>query len=47
MFTGSFEVAEKWLRKGGKIATVGGDVQYVKQGMQQGAQQLRELLEQL
>jgi 2-keto-3-deoxy-L-rhamnonate aldolase RhmA len=44
MFTGTLERARKWIDRGGQIATVGGDVPYLLEGIARTRQALDEWL---
>ena len=44
MFTGTFERAEQWLSRGGKIAIVGGDLSFVTEGAAKTARDAKDLL---
>ena len=47
MFTMTYEVAEKWLSRGGQIAVVGGDLGFVAEGAERTARQVKELVARL
>ena len=47
MFTGTLEITEKWLTRGGQIAVVGGDLGFVQEGAALAACQVKELLSRL
>ena len=44
MFTGTLEIARKWLSQGGLIATVGSDTGFIAEGASRTRQQVSELL---
>lgn len=44
MFTGTAEKARKWIGRGGRIATVGGDMPFIDAGIAQAKQQIAEIL---
>ena len=43
MFTGSFDICEKWLTRGGKIGTVGSDLAFFKEGLASSLAQVNDL----
>ena len=45
MFTSTFDKAEKWLARGGKIATVGTEMGFMAAGMSETESQVKSLLE--
>jgi 2-keto-3-deoxy-L-rhamnonate aldolase RhmA len=44
MFTGTAEKARRWIHAGGQIATVGGDVTFIDQGIARTKQEIAEIL---
>ena len=44
MFTGNFQLADKWLSRGGKIGTVGSDLAFFSQGLQSTMADVNELM---
>lgn len=44
MFTGTVEKARKWIERGGKIATIGGDVPFIDAGIAAAQREIREIL---
>jgi 2-keto-3-deoxy-L-rhamnonate aldolase RhmA len=44
MFTGTLERARKWIGRGGRIATVGGDVPFILEGIARTRQAVEKLL---
>lgn len=44
MFTGTFEKARKWIGRGGRIATIGGDLAFIDAGIALTKRQAAELL---
>ena len=47
MFTQPFEVAEKWLRRGGKIVTVGSDYGFIANGAATAVSGARKVIDSL
>jgi len=47
MFTGTMELAQKWLSRGGQIATVGGDVGFLHDAAKQAKQAIEKLKSEL
>ena len=46
MFTGTIEKARKWIGAGGQIATVGGDIAFIDQGIARTKREIAEVLSQ-
>ena len=44
MFTGTCEKAHKWISRGGQIATIGGDLQFIDAGIASTRRQIAEIL---
>lgn len=44
MFTGTYEKAQKWIGRGGKIATIGGDLFFIDAGIANTRRQVAEIL---
>jgi 2-keto-3-deoxy-L-rhamnonate aldolase RhmA len=44
IFSGTAEKAERWIRRGGRIATVGGDVPFIDQGIAQAKRDIARML---
>jgi 2-keto-3-deoxy-L-rhamnonate aldolase RhmA len=44
MFTGTVDKARKWIGEGGQIATVGGDVPFIDEGIARAKREIADIL---
>ena len=47
MFTGTLDIAKKWLSQGGLIATIGSDTGFISEGIAQTRVDIRDLLDEI